>query len=100
MKCKNCKWWNLVEQDEEEREVLQKEIDDFGDLVKGNHTSKEIANMCEAKEILDSGWCRRFPPYIEYREKCVDESNYAWYGIFPKTNPNEWCGEFKAKNIT
>lgn len=96
MKCDECKWWDVVEEDESERESLQKDADELREKFKNNLNFEDgdvRAAVCEFQDIMDvlqAGDCRRFPPTISLDK----DDGYDWYASFPKTQYFSYCGEF------
>jgi hypothetical protein len=108
MKCENCKWWEIIEDDEQERKIIQegidrirKEVDDFllskGKLLDNESLAKKYCSMFEDKDILDAGRCHRYPPIRQLEDPEGDEIGYAWFGVYPITAKYQYCGEFKEK---
>ncbi len=98
MKCVDCKWWEIVEKDEDERKELHKEVAGFD--ISEENDAKKIQCWIDAKQLLDAGWCKRFPPVLK-RNEGVDfeggDDYYTWFAGFPKTCTDEHCGEFCSK---
>ena len=87
-RCDKCEWWSVLETNKAERESLQKEVDAFD---KTEFDAVKFRTYLECKEILDAGYCKRFPPTINCGE------GEDWFTSFPKTQITDWCGEFKEK---
>ena len=100
MKCEECKWWDLTEKDVEVRKELK---DDVSRLAKKfcsdeEYSIDDIHEQLEYQDILDSGYCTRYPPVIRKSED-VDGNVFEWFGVFPRTRFDSWCGEFVNKEL-
>ena len=101
MRCDECKWWDLIESDKDERSDLEAQLDKLESKAErdgiATRTVDEWTNWFECNNILNAGYCIRYPPSLKLAEE--KDEIYEWYGNFPKTQFSWLCGEFARKEM-